>query len=136
MDNNKQDLVEMYRQNAALAKLILTKYNMLHQFHIDQLEYFSIACCKTAIDGQVEVDFDNKTVRYDIKTESCFSRDSKTKIVRSRHKYSPIRIFSNLFGKYEMEKKMAYENLRGWTRQLLWADSKVQVRIDGKVVSG
>ena len=123
---------EARNQNVILAKLLLRKFNILHEFHAQQLERFTIACCNSSISGDVTVDGDARTVEYNLKTLRYFKKEGKKTV--ARHRLSPIGYLNFPPKKYEEEKKLALKNLMGWTKELLWDDTRVKVIIDGQPV--
>lgn len=123
---------EARNQNVILAKLLLRKFNILHEFHAQQLERFTIVCCNASISGDVIVDGDARTVEYDLKTDRFYKKVGKK--IEPRHKLSFLGYLKFPPKKYEEEKKLALKNLLGWTKELLWDDTQVKVTIDGQPV--
>lgn len=123
---------ESRRQNLILAKVLLRKFNILHEFHAQQLERFTIACCNASIGGDVSVNGDDRTVIYNLKTFR-FNKKHGRDIV-PRRKFSPVGYLKYPPKKYAAELKMALQNLSSWSKELLWDDTQIRVIIDGRTV--
>jgi len=127
---------ESWKQNLVLAKILLRNYGLLHSFHVQQIEYYTIACCHIAIAGEAEINADSKTVTFRIKTEREYVKNKDKEIV-PRHKYSLLRYFAVTPKRYKEECEFAYNNLNTWTKELLWGSDKtiVKVIIDGREIT-
>lgn len=123
---------ESRRQNLILAKILLRKFGILHEFHAQQLERFTVACCLSSVSGEVIVNGDDKSVTFDIKTFRFFKKNGNQ--ILPRKKYSLMGYLKFPPKKYDEDKKLAKENLVNWTRELLWTDTEVKVIIDGQSV--
>jgi hypothetical protein len=123
---------ESRRQNLILAKILLRKFGILHEFHAQQLERFTVACCHSSICGEVIVNGDEKSVTYDIKTFRFFKKNGNQTL--PRNKFSVMGYLKFPPRKYEADKKLAKENLVSWTKELLWPDTVVKVIIDGQSI--
>lgn len=121
-----------HRKSFLLAKLLLNKYNAIHQFHMDQLTKYPIACCETSISGSASLYAAQRIVDFDIKSsKDYYLKDGK---IRPRMKYSPIKLIY-MFTE-QKEKDMAVKNLKNWTKELLWSDTSVSVTFNGKLIYG
>jgi hypothetical protein len=119
-------------QALVFAKILLRKFNILDDFHVQQLQRYLIACCPAAIGGEVSVVAESRIVHFDIKT-NFFFKSVKRKIV-PRHKYSASAFLQRLNKKaYKKETDQAILSLTGWTKELLWGpETQVKVTIDGR----
>jgi hypothetical protein len=119
-------------QTLVFAKILLRKFNLLHDFHVFQLQRYLIACCPASLGGEVSVTAEEQTVTFDIKTNFFFKLEGK-KIV-PRHKYSVYAFLKKMkTNEYKKETTLAVLSLRGWTRELLWGpETIVKVNIDGR----
>lgn len=124
---------EARRQNIILAKVLLRKFNILHEFHVQQLERFTIACCHISLGGEVTVSGDDRVVTYDLKTTKYFKKVGREVLQRSR--FSIVGYFTHPEGRYNEELKAAAVNLSSWTRELLWGDeTRIRVIVDGRFI--
>jgi hypothetical protein len=124
--------ISEHRKSFLLAKLLLNKYNTIHQFHMDQLTKYPIACCETSISGSASLYANNRIVDFDIKSsKDYYLKDGK---IKPRLKYSPIKLIYMI--KEQKEKDMAIRNLKLWTRELLWADTSISITFNGKLIYG
>ena len=121
-------------ESLVLAKILLRKFNILHEFHVHQLQMYLIACCTAAIGGEVAINADEHLVAFEIKTNFFYKR-VKGKIVK-RHPMSPILLFKRLDKMlYAHEVRVAHMSLENWTKELLWGDdTRVKVTIDGRSI--
>jgi hypothetical protein len=120
------------RRNLLLAKMLLDKYGVIHSFHTEQLQRYTIACCDYAIAGNVAIYAESKRVIFDIKTKrDYYVKDSK---IKDRFKYSLARLYFQY--KYGAEVELAVINLKTWTRELLWTKTELRITMDGKQVYG
>lgn len=134
MEEANKSAPSAWKQKLLLAKVLLRKYGMLHEFHISQLEHYPIACCKISLDGEARVYAADKTVVFDIKTSRKYTK--KNGSIVERNKYSLLGKISVSKKAYEEEKGLAFINLYTWTRELLWGEETiVKVIIDGQQVS-
>jgi len=134
MDQTSDSNTKSWKRQLLIAKLLLRNYGILHEFHIRQLECYLVACCKTALDGTVEIDADNKSVSYQIYTSGYWKRNKEKKL-SPRNKWSIKLNMLTSKKKYLDEVALATINLNTWTRELLWGDdTKIKVMIDGRHV--
>jgi hypothetical protein len=130
------------RQNQyMLAKLLFTKYGVLHSFHELQLKYWPIACCNISIDGYAMVEPNLKKVTYWVYTKKYYKLSAEgtveidgsvsyeTKPVK-RSKFSPLKLIYAPGKKYKNEMKQAFINLETWTQDMLWPDTTVEMYYD------
>jgi hypothetical protein len=122
------------RQQLTLAKVLLRKFNLLHDFHVLQLQRFTIACCSSALGGEVAINPEERLVSFDIKTSFEFKRVNKK--ISKRHAVSPVKIWKRFKPQtYEKELEIAKSNLSSWTKELLWGeDTRIRITIDGQEV--
>lgn len=120
------------KQNLILAKILLRRFNILHEFHAQQLERFTIACCNASLSGEVVVNGDDRTVTFDIKTYRFYKKMGSKTV--SRNKLSLMGYLKFPPKKYEAERQLALQNLAAWTKELLWDNTRVKVIVDGKPV--
>ncbi len=124
MENNQSndnlDLTDKYY----LAKLLLQKYDIFHDFFKLQLENYTVACCNISIGGDVKMDAASKMIIYDLKTEKKYKKTKNKVIKTTKSKISTAN--------YKKEKEIAKLNLTEWTQKLLWGKgTTVRVYIDG-----
>lgn len=134
MDETSGSNTKSWKRQLLIAKLLLRTYGILHEFHVRQLECYPVACCKIALDGQVEIDAEEKSVIYKIFTSRFFSKTKENKL-KPKHKFV-VKVI-NKFGvkKYQEEVDLAAINLNTWTRELLWGEeTKIKVMIDGRFI--
>lgn len=132
MDQTPETNSKSWKRQLLIAKLLLRTYGILHEFHVRQLECYPIACCKIALDGQVEIDADAKSVTYQIFTSRFYNKTEDKKL---KPKHRLILKIATKFGvkKYKEELSLATVNLNTWTKELLWGDeTKIKVMIDGR----
>lgn len=132
MGENSTALSDL-KTKVLLAKLLLTKYNVLHSFHQNQLEYYIIACCNISIDGKVSVAPEKKSVSFDIQTEKFYYKKNKqTKKLSKIAAY-----FSVMPWKYKKELKLIHSSLNDWCKELLWGENtNVNITVDGVRIYG
>lgn len=119
------------QQNLILSKILLLKYNLLHEFHVKQLEMYIIACCNISIDGLVRISALDHVVSYEIKTTKVYKKTGKETIKKSKFSLFPYITKK----KYNSEILMAKENLTKWTKELLWGEGTfIKVTVDGKEI--
>lgn len=119
-------------QSLVLAKILLRKFDILHDFHVHQLQRYLIACSLSSLGGELSINAGLHTVYFDIKLDFFFKR-VKGKIV-PRHPLSVPHMI-NRFKKKEYDKQtaLAVDCLSSWTKELLWGpETQVKVRIDGR----
>lgn len=123
-----------WKRQLLIAKLLLRNYGILHEFHVRQLECYLIACCPTSLDGNVEIDAENKSVSYNIYTSRFFRLKEKKLLPRNKWENKVMHLFGKK--KYSEEVDLASVNLYTWTRELLWGEeTKVKVMIDGRSIA-
>lgn len=121
------------KRNLLLAKMLLDKYGVIHSFHTEQVQKYTVACCDYALSGMVAIYPEDKRVTYDIKTKRDYY--IKKMKINARNKFSPMRPILHYY-RYEKEVEIAVYNLKTWTRELLWPDTEIRITIDGEQVYG
>ena len=121
-------------ESLVMAKILLRKFNILHDFHVHQLQRFTIVCCESAIGGEVSINPEEHLVSFEIKTNFNYKRE-KGRII-ARNKFSPSYLIKKLDkGLYAHEVKLAHSCLTNWTKELLWGDdTRVKVTVDGRSI--
>ena len=131
MENSAVTDSNAWAQKVTLSKILLLKYNLLHEFHVKQMECYIIACCNITVDGSIRISVSDKVVSYDLKTFKKYKKNGKETVKRNR--FSFFRLFKYGRKKYDSEIVLAKENLTKWTKELLWGeDTLVKVVIDGR----
>lgn len=110
--------VDTVKQKVLLSKLLLQKYGVLHQFHVEQLKRWPFAASKFVVGSYSSVDPNTCTVVYNLFTNSDFFRKEGT--VYKRAKFSPLYFFNKLTFSLKKEKKMIEYILSKWTKDLFW----------------
>lgn len=134
MDSIRKTDSSSLKQQLLLAKLLLRKYGTLHEFHVKQLENYPIACCGISLEGEVEVNGDNKSVTFKIKTKRDYQLNGKEVVERGKYMkfFGKIAISAT---KYKEEIEFAKTNLNTWTKELLWGpETDVRLVIDGREI--
>jgi hypothetical protein len=114
------------QQKWTLGKLLLTKFGVLHDFHIHQMEAYTYACTPLTLEASFEVDTEARVVIYRLKTKHHYTKKGEALI--KRKKYDPRKLKTTF--KYNKETAAAVKNLKLWTKHLLWENTKIEVYID------
>jgi hypothetical protein len=116
-----------------LARVLFQKFGTLHDFHLHQLNRYSISCCNISYGGTYRINADTKTVSFFLQTERDYILKEDKKVKRS--KYSIMKYMKVPNSRYRSELKLAKGNLSKWISVLLWSDSKVEVFFDKEMES-
>lgn len=120
-------------QDWVLARMLFEKFNMMHDFHVIQMKRYIVACCDISVGGSISINPEEKTVKYDIKTDKRYYYEGES--IKERNKISLIGLIKVNPFRYKSQKKIIKDNLTRWTRRLLWADSIVIICVDGETIS-
>lgn len=114
-----------------LAKWLLTKFDSLHEFHVQQMEAYTYACSPIVLYSEFQVNTEKRIVTYRIKSEKEFVKEGNEYIKRPWYSFTRLKhTFS-----YKEEVRKAAKQLKVWTQRLLWENhTKVEVWIDDKQV--
>jgi len=135
MERASETSAESWQQQIALAKILVRKYGVLHEFHSVQLKNYCVACAPMIIGGSAEVNMEEKSIVF--RLQSDFNNYLKDGKVVERSIYSPKKIMSLLPFSYPKQVSDAYKNLNIWCKELFWGEStKIRVFIDGKQIFG
>ena len=127
MDKTPANNTEHAQQKFILAKMLLTKYGALGEFHIHQMEAYTYACTPLSLDSQYDVDTEKKTVTYRIKTVHNFYRKGAEVVPRKKYSIHKLKTAT----KYKKSVAFAAKILKEWTARLLWDnETNVEVYID------
>lgn len=114
------------QQKWTLGKMLLTKFGVLGDFHIHQMEAYTYACTILTLEASFEVDTESRVVIYRIKTKHNYLKQGEEAVKRSKY---DVRKVKTAF-KYKKETRAAAKNLKVWTKHLLWENTKIEVFID------
>lgn len=114
-----------------LAKWLLTKFDSLHEFHVQQMEAYTYACSHMIVYSEFNVNTDKRIVTYRMKSEREYIKEGNEFV--NRKWYSPTKLKYTF--SYKQETAKAAKLLKTWTQRLLWDNhTKVEVWIDDKQV--
>lgn len=130
MEQNTKSNVSQLKEKILLAKLLFQKYEVMHQFHVEQLKAYPFACCTISVDGEASVIAEEKTIKFVISTKKKFHRKGQTvsKNGLFRNILSTVLVTNS---RYNKERYLALKNLTAWCRELFWVDTKVCLEWDG-----
>lgn len=113
-------------QRLVLARLLLVKYSILHDFLAFQLQNYIYACCPISVGGEVSVDAQSKKVVYKINTERFYKLKGKKRIKRAKPKHIP---------NYKQILLDSSQKLILWTQRILWGPAtQVIIYVDGQLI--
>lgn len=135
MERATETSSESWQQQLALAKILVRKYGVLHEFHSVQLKNYCVACAPMIIGGTAEVNMEEKSIVFRLQSDFHYYLNGGK--VADRSKYSIKRLLSFLPFLYDKQVGGAYQNLNIWCKELFWGEStKIRLFIDGKQIFG